>query len=116
MSKGDQESQADESGHDVEFTKEGCPSLDLLLLLPSEIQRKQEEVRQRAEVEEDDAEAEDLGAHSNDRLRVVIPLFVEVEDNLGVSIIDGNHRYDEVGEGGQVEDGEVRVALEAILR
>ena len=43
---------------------------------------------------EDDGDAEDLYADSNDRSWVVVPLLLELEDNLAIRVIKGNQRDD----------------------
>ena len=46
---------------------------------------------------------------------MVVPLLLELEDDLAVRVIEGNQRDDEIRERGEVEDSQVRVALETIL-
>ena len=43
---------------------------------------------------EDDGEAEYFCADSNDRSWVVVPLLLELEDDLAIRIIKGNQRDD----------------------
>ena len=45
----------------------------------------------------------------------MVPLLVELEDDLAVRVIEGNQRDNEIRERGKVEDSQVRVALETIL-
>ena len=63
----------------------------------------------------DDCKSEYLGTDAHDRLRMVIPLLVELEDNLAVhTTVKWNQRNDQEGEGGQVEHSQIRIAFEAI--
>ena len=87
----------------------------LLDIFKLAIKSEQEQIGYRTQMHEDYGEAENLSADSNDRYWVVVKLLLELEDDLAVRVIEGNQRDDEIRERGEVEDSQVRVALETIL-
>lgn len=68
--------------------------MDFLDIFKLAIEIKQEEIGYRTQMHEDDGDTEDLCADSSDRSWMVVPLLLEIEDDLAIRVIKGNQRDD----------------------
>jgi len=86
----------------------------LIFELP--VDREQEEVGDGAEVKKHGGKAENLCAYTSDGGRLMVPLLMEVENYLAITARKRNDRYDQEGEGRQIENSQIRVPFESMAR